>query len=458
MGKNRKNLIAIAAVLLVIAATLQATFIHKTWRKNYSPEAGGLVASQLSPEQMLLQLFGFREFLAGILWVRADGFFDSGQYDAILPIIRVCTILDPHNIDIYATGMWHIAYNFTDQEQRSNRRYIPIALALAKDGMKNNPETYELYFETGWLWFQKIVDDPAEPVKYFQEMVKKKDVLPAREDLLANAYFRNQQILTGLDWYYQLYKTAKERAKNDTFYANSQIRDTLEGNIDNTIIRMLQRGWLARQRKDGSYEKGDYDTKPPFDVGFSAKVTVVRPRVLRIVGTWNVLPVGCRVRVIVRDLNYPNAKPAELDWNKNDNMDFNLPTNLTYMQDDLFCKDQRFDKTVDMSKDPTMYPFDSNRYLVEFFYDPAFGAPHIQDKFGWDGIGMTDSNFLNTQIRPGVRVMYTTLQLDKDQILMRGQWQNQHATVKTINFKDNTPLDNSVNIIKVPTLRSGTGN
>ncbi len=453
MWKIRKKLYGVGAVLLIVAATLQMTYIHPKWRKDYSPEAGGLVASQLSPEQILLQLFGFREFLAGILWVRADGFFDAGNYDAILPIIRVCTILDPHNIDIYATGMWHIAYNFTDQEQRSNRRYIPIALALAKDGIKNNPNTYELYFETGWLWYQKIDDNPSEAVKYFQEMVKKKDVLPAREDLLANAYFRDQKIMTGLNWYFHLYKEAIARAKKDTFYANSQIRDTLESNIDNTIIRMIQRGYLAQKRNDGSYEKGDYDTKPPFNVGFSAKVTVVRPRVLRVTGTWNVLPVGCRIRFIVRDLHYPNALPAELDWNKNDNFNFNLPTNLTYMQDQLFCKDQRFDRVENMSKDPTMYPFDSNHYLLEFFYDPAFGAPHIQDKFGWNGVGMTDPNFLNTQIRKGVRVIYATLELSKDQILMRGQWQNRHATVETSNFKESSPTESMTNIVKVPSLR-----
>lgn len=453
MYRIRKKLYGVIAALFVVAAGLQSTYIIPFWQRNYSPQAGGLVAAQLSPEQILLQLFGFREFLAGILWVRADGFFDNGQYDAILPIIRICTVLDPHNIDIFAVGMWHIAYNFTDEDQRSDRRYIPIALALAKDGIKNNPDTYELYFETGWLWFQKIADDPAEAVKYFQEMTTKKDVLPAREDLLANAYFRNQQAQKGLDWYYKLYQEAIKRANESSFYSNSQIRDTIESNLDNTIIRMMQRGWLAEQRNDGSYETGDYDTKPPFNVGFTAKATVLRPRVIQFTGTWNVLPVGCRVRVIVRDANYPNAKAAELDWNKGEELNFDLPTNLTYMQDDLFVKDQRFQKTINMSKDPTMYPFDSDKYLIEFYYNPAFGPPHIQDKFGWGGKGMTDTRFLNTKIRPGIRCIYTTLTLSRDQILMRGAWQNRHSTIETAGYKD-TSSSTSLDVVNVPNLRT----
>jgi len=453
--KRYQKVIIAAIVLFIAQGALQQVYIYNYWQKNYSPQSGELFASELAPEQILLNLLGFREFLAGILWVRADGFFDSGNYDAILPIIRLCTLLDPHEIDIYATGMWHIGYNFTDQDQRSDRRYIPIALALGKDGVKNNPDTYELYFEMGWMYFNKIQDDPDQALKWFELSNSKKDVLPAREDLLANAYFHNGQITQGLDTYYRLYNDAVKRTNADNVFANSQIRDTLEANIDNTIIRMLQRGYLAQQRNDGSYQKGDYDTLNPFDVGLSAKITVVNPRVVSVEGTWNVLPVGTHLRFIIRDLNYPDAKPAELDWNKDTTVSFNLPTDRTYMQDDLFVKDRRFSKTIDMSKDITIYPFTAPNYLMEIYYNPRFAPPHLQDKFGWSGEGMTDKNYLNTSIRPGIRCIYCTLQLSRDQILMRGPWADQHASVQTPNFKSFDTNQSDTDIVKVPTLRGG---
>ena len=88
----------------------------------------GEFASQLSPDQILLQLFGFPQVLGRHSLGAGRRVFDEGNYDAILPIIKLCTTLDPKQIDIYATGMWHIGYNFTDEQQRSDRRYISLRL------------------------------------------------------------------------------------------------------------------------------------------------------------------------------------------------------------------------------------------------------------------------------------------------------------------------------------------
>ena len=68
----------------------------------------------LNNEFLLLPLLGFREAAAGLLWVRCDEFFHSGDYDAILPLVRLITWLDPHAENVYMTGAWHLSYNFTD--------------------------------------------------------------------------------------------------------------------------------------------------------------------------------------------------------------------------------------------------------------------------------------------------------------------------------------------------------
>ncbi len=180
---TRKTLLAALAGLFVLQGVMHAQTILPQWQKNYSTGKGAGIEANLGADQVILQMFGFREFLAGILWVKADGFFDNGNYDAILPIIRLCTALDPKQIDIYATGMWHIGYNFTDEDQRSDRRYIPSALALGKEGAKQNPNTYEMFFETGWMWYHKIDDDPAQPVEWFEKAHKRPDILPARKNL-----------------------------------------------------------------------------------------------------------------------------------------------------------------------------------------------------------------------------------------------------------------------------------
>jgi hypothetical protein len=433
---------------VVLAAGLQSAILP-TWAKNYSAK-GTMISSAMSPDQMLFALSGFREMIAGILWVRADAFFDSGNYDAILPIIRLVTMLDPSEIDVYATGMWHIGYNFTDEEQRSDRRYIPSALALGKEGSAKNPDTYELFFETGWLWYHKIDDDYDNAVHWFELAKERSDMLPARKDLLSAAYQRAGRVEDGLNNFLALYDEAKSDYAKDKGFGAHQHMDTVENNIDTLLVRMSQRGYLAE--KAGKPLQG-YDSYPPFDVGFSVKATVLESRVIRFEGTWNVLPVGTRIRVVMKDADFPNAEPGGMKWDQSDSVNLDPPKNETFMQDQLYVKNRRFNRKVDMSKDPTMYPCTSQKYLLEFYYNPRSAPPHIQDKFSWNGEGMTDKNFMNTNVRPGTRVMYTTLELTRDQILRRGEWQDKVPVVKTSNYQETgaTKQDQDV-ILSVPSL------
>jgi len=452
--KTSPKLLTALILGFLVQGALQRAVIFDLWTKNYNPGKGKLFSNAMSPDQILAVLGGFREITAGILWVKADSFFDQGNYDAILPLIRLVTMLDPNEIDVYATGMWHIGYNFTDEEQRSDRRYIPSALALGREGAEHNPDTYELFFEEGWMWYHKIDDDYGNAVKWFLKAQERPDMLPARKNLLGMAYQRTGEIDKSIDTYYRLYDDSMKLFANENAFSNHQNRDTLEGNLDNMLVRAVQRGYVAE--KEGRPLNG-YDVYPPFDVGFSVKATVVEPRVIRFEGTWNVLPVGTRIRLVLRDKDFPGAHGAELNWDARDSVNLDPPKDQTFMQEQLFVKNRRFNKKVDMSKDPTMYPFTKDKYVLEFYYNPRSAPPHIQDKFGWSGQGMTDKNFLDTKVRPGQRVVFATLELTKDQVLRYGDWVDKTPVVKTANYKE-TNTDSGSNddvILKVPSLRSG---
>ena len=454
MALKRTTLIGGALVCLALAGVAQRGFIFNRWKKDYSSANSASGASGLTGEQMLFAMAGFREMVAGILWVRGDSFFDSGNYDAILPIIRLVTWLDPHQIDVYSTGMWHIAYNFTDNEQRSDRRYIPAALALGKEGVKQNPETYELFFENAWIWYHKIEDNYPKAVGWFEEAHKRADMPPGRRNMLSNSYQRNNEVDKALALYYKLLGQAEALYKQDPSEGNRQMRDTIEGNLDTTLVRMTQRGWFAAKRKDGSDKGGDYDTQPPFDVKFSVQALVEEPKVIRFVGTWDVLPVGTRVRVVLRDPDYPFAIPAGMQWDAVDEVNLDPPRDRVFMQELLYVKNRRINKRVDLSNDPTMYPIQKNKnYVLEFYYNPRQAPPHIQDKFGYGGEGMTDSNFLNLEVRPGQRVVYAKLELTGEQLLRRGRWASEVPVVQTKNFKAVKILKGTDDMIAVPSLR-----
>ncbi len=455
MAKRRGTFLIIALLALVAQGVVHSAYLRDKWLADYGPKNFG-VREELSPQYALIQLLGFREFISDILWVRADSFFESGNYDAVLPLIRLSTWLDPHNIDVFATGMWHLGYNFTDEEQRSDRRYIPYALALGKEGAEHNPTTYEMFFETGWMWYHKIDDDYENAVSWFKAANERPDMLQARRNLLSPALQRDGKVLEALDWYYDILERAEQRVKDTQGdYSATSMRNTIENNIDTLIVRMVQRGYLARQRNDGSYDLGAYDTRPAFDVGFSARVTVEEPRVIRVEGTWNVLPVGTRIRIILRDEDFEHGKEAGMNWDYAESVQLEPPADATFMQDQLYVRNRKFNNRLDMSKDPIMYPFKADEYVIDFMYNPRSAPPHIQDKFGFDGEGMHDENFLNTKVRPGQRVMFARLKLTRDQLLRRGEWALKTPVVETSNYvpvKTTRAIEGD--ILVVPGLRS----
>lgn len=453
MRAKRAPLITVLGLLLVLQSYISLGFLYPQWRDHYQLQGSGDI-SALSGLDQLLSLFGFRELIAGVLWVRADTYFNEGNYDAVLPIIRVVTILDPRQLDVYATGMWHLAYNFTDEDQRSDRRYIPSAVALGKEGMERNDYTYELFFETGWLYYHKIVDDFHFATKYFEEADKRDDHPPIRRNLLAQVYQRDGKITRAMEHYRELLADAQARLTAEGQFGDFQQRDTIENNLDTLLLRMSQRGYFARQ--GGYYDQWRYDTQPPFDVGFSAQVTVEQPRVLLVQGTWNVLPVGTRIRFIVRDADWEHAVPAGIDWDYADTVTLDPPRDVTFLQDQLFVRNKRFSRRIDMSRNPTMYPFRSDEYVIEFFYDSRSGAIHIQDKFGWDGEGMTDQNYLREDIKDGYRVIYAKFTLTRDQILRRGEWAMGARTpsIETVGYRAPAPIDSRDEVIEVPGLLS----
>ena len=131
-----------------------------------------------------------------------------------------------------------------------------------------------------------------------------------------------------------------------------------------------------------------------------------------------------------------------------------------------------------MSKDPTMYPCSAKNYVIEFYYSPRLAPAHIQDKFGWDGEGMLDSHYANTDARPAMsftyqpfpmstddgkvlapvtikspaaRIMYASLSLTRDQLLKLGQWASTAPSIQTPNYKSTGTGDDI--IINVPSMR-----
>ena len=341
---QRQQLLGVLGVLIALVVFLQFKIDPLRRQKAIEPKGVGSAVGSMQNNSMSLPfeyslgaVTGFRQVIAGLLWVRSDAFFHEGNYDAILPLIRLITWLDPNWLDPYSTGAWHLMYNFTDTDQRSDRRYIPAGLALLKEGVDNNPNIYDMYKELGWNNFDKI-HNFAEAAKWYEAAEKNDpnyDVTTVGHQL-AHCYERMGDIPAAeAEWRKCV---EKHKALLDDPKSSSDIKGRNKQGYENSVKNLAL--MIERQAVHSK------DIVPPIDARFSATVTRLSPKIIQIAGTFNLIgsknwavgqgilqqgPVsGARVDVRLQDAGYVVPDPKEFS--------FEVDHDLTIMQDSLSIK------------------------------------------------------------------------------------------------------------------------
>ena len=410
--------------LLGLGAIMQAV-IDPDAKKLHPKETAGQskVYGGLNNEFLILPLLGFREAAAGLLWVRCDEFFHSGDYDAILPLVRLITWLDPHADNVYSTGAWHLDYNFTDSSERSDRRYIPPALALLDEGIENNNAIYDLKFEKGWQEYDKVKDFNGAVSAFRRavagptgdgfgarngkgEIVMDTDgelyfpyAAPLKVNhLLAHSYEKMGRIPDALrTWKEALDLNAKLSKGKEKDFSLFSLRRAEIHNYNETLQRYNNRYVMGQDKHDQTNPHAypavldirPGGTKPSaWDTALNTVILVKSPKVFKISGKIS-LADGARMDVRISDWNFKDsAMDPELKT-------FDPPDlSQTILIDSISVKKTTFSREMDMSKDPKMYSF-SNKdglYKVVISFNPRTTSPHIQDLSGWNGEGLTDSN------------------------------------------------------------------
>jgi len=365
--KGNPKLVALLVGLFIVQGVLQARIdplrrdpaVEPQSIKKLMPGQEASVDSAkptyLPFEYSLAAISGFRQVIAGLLWVRADSFFHSGNYDAILPLLRLITWLDPNWLDVYSTGAWHLMYNFTDTDQRSDRRYLPVGIALLDEGIAANSTVFDLYKEKGWNYYDKIRDyekavkayeqardnDPEHDINVVEHLLAHSldrlgdpdRTIKAWEDAMARHKVR---------WDEAKGKAGKEEVE-------SRNRQGYQSSKNNRRIVAVRKYCRTR----------DIARLGPVDANLQVSVTRIRPGVLQIAGSWNLEgcikdqfddvnfdvdgnpktpnatggilmhgPVdGARMMVRLQDAGYVMPEPKEFT--------FEVPDDLTIMQEDL---------------------------------------------------------------------------------------------------------------------------
>lgn len=420
-------------------------------------------------QTLLPTVLGIREVLASLMWVQTDHYFHTGEYRPIIRMVRQITAIDPHQIDVYATGAWHMAYNFMD------KRLIEDGIAFLEEGCRNNRTVYDLFFELGYMHYDKTKDFPKAVAAYAQSAEKGtttgKKVAPSFvRHQLAHAIEKMGDIDAAIqqwDTNLRVARTLKEEGEEDSgpSGANTQAarhnlyitqrrlneRQAAQAERERRAadavafwernVALAQR-WLEESpgrtdiTKDlnvarahvARLKAGRLREIQPTDPRLSFTVTRTEPRKLLIEGRCNVLDLS-RVHIRFEDRDYA-LRAANFD---------NKMENCTLEWDNPSVRNGAFKFLLDLNRDPadmerspeTIYPLKADEYVLTVSYNPRLQSAFIQDVYGWNGEGLTATGGLlkideqRAGVQMGKRIPLRTIErtviLKREDILADGK-------------------------------------
>jgi tetratricopeptide (TPR) repeat protein len=153
---RRANMIASAVfvlALLGIVGTLHA-IDHLRRGATYQD-----VLYIRSPKALKRVSLGYTGLLADLYWTRAVQYFGyqhhqhSSDFHLLAPMLEIATQLDPKLLPAYQFGS-----NFLAPRPPNGAGEPEEAIALAKYGIQNNPDSWKLYYGLGFIYYTEMKD------------------------------------------------------------------------------------------------------------------------------------------------------------------------------------------------------------------------------------------------------------------------------------------------------------
>lgn len=104
-------------------------------------------------------LGGFRGILADGLWLRASELQDEGRFFEVAQLADWITRLQPRYSEVWAYHAWNMAYNITSvvADPADRWHWVSNGLKMLRDkGIPSNPRESKLYWELGWMYYDKV--------------------------------------------------------------------------------------------------------------------------------------------------------------------------------------------------------------------------------------------------------------------------------------------------------------
>jgi hypothetical protein len=401
-GMSTRKVAIVVAVLWVCAMFVQSRIDIR--RHYYNPilnTPGHSFLDSLRNNMFGASMLGFREVAAGMLWVKADELFHEGKYQELVPYFSLVTFMDPHQVDVYSTGAWHLMYNFGDA------RMVPQGMAFLDEGIANNRNVWDLYFQKGWSMFDWPVEnydgalplfraallhngmDGTAPPRYIAHMVAHCLVRMNRLDE-AKAQWRDCIAKAETE----MANAKRANSLSDQTYWQQE-RDVCRMNLSLVTVRQAYRRSLPQHLKTITVQV-DLKNMGPRILGMKCRLTGIP--VLHDTGGD---VTNARTEIVVQDKDYDKllaAHSKDFAWIGKHLTRLRTIYNIVESDGRILSRKAEW-IPLDLSKDTTLdpprkpedlFPLESKQYEVIVRLDPRVRRQPeaVQDELGWVGEGI----------------------------------------------------------------------
>jgi len=190
-------------------------------------------------------ILGFRSAVADLLWLKVDDYWHQGRMEMMLPMMYTVVKLDPHFIDAWAVGAWHLAYNapVTVDTMEDKRAFIDKAIVFLQDGIKRNPRHWQLYFELGFAIYYVKLEDYKNAAHYLELSARYRPPEEKKVDrMLLHAYEQGGEYEKALEgWQVYLNKIDPDSRVAPRFILQLQAKIAQRQGNEDEALRLWQR-------------------------------------------------------------------------------------------------------------------------------------------------------------------------------------------------------------------------
>ena len=160
------TLVLLATGLLGLAAVIGG-------HSSKDGSASRVLTSEVPPGVRFVSvaLGGFRGLLADVLWVRAANLQEEGKFFEVAQLSDWITRLEPRYPEVWAYHAWNMAYNITAvvSDPADRWHWVQNGVRLLRDeGIPSNPSNPRLYWELGWMFYDKVGGRWDEATLYYR--------------------------------------------------------------------------------------------------------------------------------------------------------------------------------------------------------------------------------------------------------------------------------------------------